>query len=370
MKPLVTILCISYNQEKYIRQTLEGFLMQEVNFDYEIIVHDDASNDGTQAIIEVFANEHPEIFRLILEKENRYSKTGVQFLNDMYKMARGKYIAVCEGDDYWSDSKKLQTQVDFLEKNKDYSIVFHPVRIFFENGEVEDSFFPDFKTGFTVKRLLQGNFIQTNSVMYRARSKNEYAQLATDVMPVDWFMHLYHAQFGKIGFIDKVMSAYRRHEGGLWWKSAQPNPEFLKKVINGHVRLASELLIMYSHPELQAVITRFIKDLVNQTISLNSYDNQIVEELIKESPDVLSRVFSENLSDYTKIQKSFDSLTVKNDKLNEDIDNLTVKNDKLNEDIRTVNVELQSVVHSKAYRIGKKLLHPLYKLKKYYSSHR
>ena len=123
-KPLVSICCLTYCHKPYISQCIEGFLMQETSFEYEIIIHDDASNDGTREILEEYASKYPTLFKLILQDENQYSK-GIDVMAILFSYATGKYIAMCEGDDYWTDPLKLQKQVDFLEKNPDYVLCTH-----------------------------------------------------------------------------------------------------------------------------------------------------------------------------------------------------------------------------------------------------
>ena len=123
MKPLLSICCTTYNQEKYIAQTLDGFLLQKTNFPIEIIVHDDASTDGTQQIIKEYAEKDSRI-KLILQTENKYSQNISPWACYCFPAAEGKYIALCEGDDYWVDALKLQKQVDSLESNPDYSIAW------------------------------------------------------------------------------------------------------------------------------------------------------------------------------------------------------------------------------------------------------
>jgi glycosyltransferase involved in cell wall biosynthesis len=123
-EPLVSICCITYNHENYIRDAIEGFLIQNTSFPFEIIIHDDASTDNTANIIEEYANKYPDLFVTILQSENQWSKGGGSiYARFVYPRARGKYIALCEGDDYWTDPLKLQKQVDFLEENPDYGIV-------------------------------------------------------------------------------------------------------------------------------------------------------------------------------------------------------------------------------------------------------
>lgn len=123
----VSIICTAYNQEKYIRNTLDGFLMQKTDFQYEIIVHDDASTDGTAAVIMEYANQYPDIIIPICQTENQYSQ-GVPFIFEhIIPKTNGKYIAYCEGDDYWFEPLKLQWQYDFMESHSDYIACGHNV---------------------------------------------------------------------------------------------------------------------------------------------------------------------------------------------------------------------------------------------------
>lgn len=120
---MVSIRCLTYNHEPYIRQCLEGFIMQKTNFRFEAVVHDDASTDGTAAIIHEYAEKYPNIIKPIYENENQYSRHDGSLDRIMNAACTGKYIALCEGDDYWTDPLKLQKQVDFLEMHSNYSLV-------------------------------------------------------------------------------------------------------------------------------------------------------------------------------------------------------------------------------------------------------
>lgn len=120
--PLLSILCITYNHENYIAQAIDSFLMQETSFPIEIVIGEDCSKDGTQLIIKEFIKKYPHVIRMV----NSESNVGyIENFRRTLKACKGKYIAICEGDDYWTDSKKLQVQVDFLEKNHDYAITYH-----------------------------------------------------------------------------------------------------------------------------------------------------------------------------------------------------------------------------------------------------
>ena len=138
--PLVSISCITYNHEPYIVQALNGFLMQKTSFPFEVLVHDDASTDRTADIIREYEKKFPKIIKPIYQKENQYSKgfTAVTATWN-FPRAQGKYIALCEGDDYWIDENKLQIQVDFLERNPEYTMCFHNAEVLNEIPDTEVS---------------------------------------------------------------------------------------------------------------------------------------------------------------------------------------------------------------------------------------
>ena len=129
-QPIVTVWCLAYNQKDFIRDALEGFVMQKTTFPFEVIVHDDASTDGTTAIVQEYARRYPDIIKPVIETENQWQKGGlkhiIHIMNEKYR--NGKYIAFCEGDDYWTAPHKLQQQVDFLESHAEYSMCFHSAK--------------------------------------------------------------------------------------------------------------------------------------------------------------------------------------------------------------------------------------------------
>ena len=221
MEILLSIVCITYNHEKFIRQTLDGFVNQKTNFKFEVIIHDDASTDKTAEIIKEYQEKYPDIIKPIFQVENKFSQ-GIPLLKRfVYPCIKSKYVAMCEGDDYWTDEYKLQKQVDFLEANPDYSICFHPVKFIYEDKPNKTNIHPSKKflsQDLTFEKLLKTNFIQTNSVVYRWRFINEsFEDIIPDaILPSDWHLHLAHAENGKIGVINDVMSVYRRHSGGVW----------------------------------------------------------------------------------------------------------------------------------------------------------
>src|SRR5690554_2111531 len=132
-KPLVSVFCVSYNHEQFIAQALDGFIMQQVDFDFEIVISDDCSTDNTRAIIEKYKNKYPHVFKDVSPQKN----LGMQ-KNWMHTLSActGTYIALCEGDDYWTDPNKLQKQVDFLEANEEYSLCVHNYVFYNQNEKV------------------------------------------------------------------------------------------------------------------------------------------------------------------------------------------------------------------------------------------
>lgn len=213
--PLVTIWCSAYNQQKYIAQAIEGFVMQKTNFPVEIYVHDDASTDDTANIIREYAVRHSQIIPICLT-ENKFSVDKSYLNRIMFEKAKGKYIAMCEGDDYWTDSSKLQKQVDFLESDPDYSICFHNVKIIHEDGSREPHLSnANQKSTTTFADLAQRNYIHTVSCVFR-NDKTAMPEWFYKMSAGDWVLHLLNAEHGKIGYLDEVMAVYRVHQGGIW----------------------------------------------------------------------------------------------------------------------------------------------------------
>lgn len=253
---LVSIVCISYNHEKFITQALEGFVSQQhLDFDIEIIIADDASTDGTQKIIAEFQQKHSNLIHSILRNKN----VGVQEnLEEALCVSKGEYIALCEGDDYWTDSEKLQKQVDYMRKHKEAAVCFHPVDVIYEDDPTKKDIFPVTEQGrvFTFKDLLNENFIQTNAVMYRRLADYRHV-VPKDILPLDWYMHILHASKSPdepIGFICESMGVYRRHSHGIWQYNKTTEHKFWLKMATSHLRMHEEVVKLFEdRPEYQAL---------------------------------------------------------------------------------------------------------------------
>lgn len=217
--PLVSICSITYNHAPYIRQCLDGFLMQKTNFKYEIIIHDDASTDGTTEIIKEYAEKYPDLITPIFQSENQYSK-GVRgfYARFVYPLAKGKYIALCEGDDYWTDPLKLQKQVDFLEANPEYVMCTHMFKNYNESNKSYTDFYNfyyDLIYDLNHYILRKDWVTQPLTLMFRssALELNEYMKYS-NAKDVTLCYHILGK--GKGILLKDVMGVYRIHEGGIW----------------------------------------------------------------------------------------------------------------------------------------------------------
>lgn len=231
----VSVICVTYNHRAFIRECLEGFVRQKTDFPFEVIVHDDASTDGTADIVREYAANYPHIIKPVLQPENQWRKGKTMSKTFIYPLIQGEYVAYCEGDDYWTDENKLQKQVDFLDANPDHSVCFHPVKIKWEGDKKASSVFPSpsfrfHKTELELSDLLKQNFMQTNSVLLRWRFHRDSYDLIPDrILPGDWFIFLLHAQLGKIKMLPDIMSVYRKHSGGIWYCARRTPEWFIRK---------------------------------------------------------------------------------------------------------------------------------------------
>ena len=227
-KPLmVTIRCFYYNQERYVRQCLEGFVMQKTDFRFEAVVHDDASTDGTAGIILEYAEKYPDIIIPIIEKENLYSRHDGSLRKAMDEQMRGKYVAVCEGDDYWIDPFKLQKQVDFMEKHPEYSMCVHPAVEFYQDASKLAFVFPQFNKSQDInfKQLVEDWVVPTASILVK-REVFPLPVWADKVYSGDMSLALMAFSKGKIFFMNEIMSFYRKHNAGVSSTSINP-PDFV-----------------------------------------------------------------------------------------------------------------------------------------------
>jgi len=212
---MVSVCCLTYNQVNYIKDTIEGFLMQKTDFTIEIIIHDDASTDGTTEIIMDYSTRHPDLIVPILQSKNQYSTGGKPFTKHLLPRLRGKYIAYCDGDDYWTDPMKLQKQFDFLENNEDYILCTHNhSTLHHERGEKIDKVKYDHSFSYDLNFYLKNQVTPTLTSFFRNIFR-DYSYLSKDNMFTDFFVFFELLKHGKGFFMADNMATYRVHKEGV-----------------------------------------------------------------------------------------------------------------------------------------------------------
>ncbi|WP_316811965.1 glycosyltransferase family 2 protein [Pedobacter heparinus] len=216
----VSICCLTYNHERYIAQAIEGFLMQKTNFPFEIIVGEDCSTDHTRIILEDYKSRYPDQIRLITSTANVGANVNAV---RVFKAAGAEYIAVCDGDDYWTDPLKLQKQIDFLEQNEDYVMCGHYSKRISENDEIHYMNFNPKPLIYSFDDVMSGNKTEISTLTIVFRNTREIqemfdAEWFTRCNAPDKFIKLYTTFISgkRIYIMPETMSCYRQHAGGMW----------------------------------------------------------------------------------------------------------------------------------------------------------
>ena len=207
----VSVLLVTYNHERYIEQAIESVLAQTAPFEYEVIISEDCSTDRTREIVAAYCRKYSERIRTIFSEKNLCDN---EVLLRAWRAARGEYITLLDGDDYWTSTAKLRKQTEFLDRNSGFSICHHPVTIVSDNGsEVGRSSCRRSDAG--LADLLKSNFIATASAMYRRGLIGEIPAWQNDVFAQDWALSVLFALHGRIGCLKETMAAYRVHAQGI-----------------------------------------------------------------------------------------------------------------------------------------------------------
>lgn len=270
--PKVSVLIITYNQQKFIRKAIDSALAQQTTFPIEILVGDDFSNDGTREIIQQYEREHPGLVIAVLHPHNMGKNGGINFLETL-KLAKGEYYALMDGDDYWTDPLKLQKQADLLDAHPDYSTVFHNALITYEDGTPSHLLNgPDMKPYYTVDDLIGEDeiwFMATSSTMYRNNIK-EYPAWFRESSSGDIPRLILKAKLGKIGYIPDVMSVYRKNRGGASFADNYYDETFLRNRIQMYRDINRELDYKYDQV-LRRNIARYYRMLLDSKQYKNRY---------------------------------------------------------------------------------------------------
>ncbi len=281
----VTIYCLVYNHEHYLKKCLDSLIHQKTNFKYSIIVHDDASTDRSAEIIRKYAEDYPDIIVPIYQKENQYKKgSGIIVRNYIEPLAKGKYIAICEGDDYWLSADKLQRQFDIMEKNPTCGICLHRTVEIKENGEMTNIEYPApvYTTGIiTPKQLFQTmtpRMYHTSSFFIRGALWHEYIKnppaykKSSNVGDVPLILY-FGSKYG-IYQINEVMSAYRRGAPSGWSNQRhRANTDYLIK-FNTSITNTFLLFDRETNKEYHSMCA--------ERISRSMYPEKVLSESLKE----------------------------------------------------------------------------------------
>ncbi|WP_367773683.1 glycosyltransferase [Flavobacterium sp. WC2421] len=289
--PLLSVCLITYNHENYILQAIEGVLMQEVDFEWELIIADDCSTDRTREIVLEYKSKYPDFIKLILQEKNVGPAKNWM---DLLATPQSKYIAYFEGDDYWTDPLKLQKQVDFLDNNNEYVLCFHPVDILKTSGIVTEDFITEVpKNHEAIEDLaLLGNYIHTPSVVFR----NIIKQFPVEFMlsPIgDFFLYMLLAESGRFKYLEEKMSVYR--EGVGIWSSRSA---YLKDFNTAYTHA-----LLVSTSKFSDMITNILLSRI--ALFLEAYGNQIDFEklcLLNTCPKVNTLIYTSLLKERENIR--------------------------------------------------------------------
>ena len=274
---LVSILCLTYNHKKYIRGCINSFLSQKIDFQFEILIHDDASDDGTSEILKAFSKEHEGLIQLVLQKENQFSKKNSRNATEhLISIARGKYIAFCDGDDYWIDDFKLQKQVNILENNPDLSgCVTNGYDLNVNDNSKrtyisEEMKAPRFKT----IDLLDGNPFLTSSSIYKREILLELVPFLSSLKYGDYYIHVYSSTRGDIGYLNEI-SCVRRYTGDGIWSSLKYDEMIIRSIQNAK-RIKKQIL---KKKKYKSKIDLYILKLYKRLLSSQKKNNKVFDSI-------------------------------------------------------------------------------------------
>lgn len=272
-RPMVSVCVQTYRHASFIEQCLNSILSQKTNFPFEIILGEDESDDGTREICERFAAQYSDKIRLFLRSRKDVIKIGGKEsgrfnFKENLKASDGKYVALCEGDDYWTDDLKLQKQVDFLESHPDYSVCFHRVQILKGEDLLDDYITRVPSATTTLTDIAKGNYIHTPTCMFRNTLK--FPDWFDEILAGDFALHILNAQKGKLYCIDEVMAVYRVHSGGIWSTRSDEDRQLMWiSVLNSLCNhLDGEVLEVLSEQRLDWAIELYKKGFKSETSSL------------------------------------------------------------------------------------------------------
>jgi glycosyltransferase involved in cell wall biosynthesis len=299
----------AYNHGKYIAQAIEGVIQQKTSFKFRLIIGEDCSTDNTRQIIENYRKENPLILKVYYHDKNIGPVENSKIL---FAEVKAKYIALCDGDDYWTDPYKLQKQVSFLEKYPDFSICFHNARILNEDYPETLSFSnrPDQKEISEFDDLAKGEFIYTPTCVFRTENFRKFPQKYYRFIN-NYTLDLHNAQYGKIKYLNEAMCVYRIHRGGIWstvmrektLMNQLPTYKFYPKYFDkkyrhyfiGHLRnMTSELITILLEKNDYKNFWRYYKDYVFYNITEMKKIKHIINLFLRANYSMVREIMKRN----------------------------------------------------------------------------
>lgn len=273
---MVSVICNAFNHGKYIRDALEGFVMQKTSFPFEVLVHDDASTDNTAEIIREYEERYPDIIKPIYQTENQHSQRVPITRTFQIPRATGKYIATCEGDDYWTDPLKLQKQVDFLEQNPEYSMcACSTVWLNMQTGKVHRVAKTDIDKDVTMEDLIlekKGRVFQYATILMKSEVYKTMPEWTREFRVGDLPLILYAAVCGKVRMLADTMAVYRYQAAGSWTAKIRDNPDYKVSMFEGTIR---------GYTAFNEATEYQYNDLVSLRIRLHKYKIALVKRDLK-----------------------------------------------------------------------------------------
>lgn len=278
--PLISICVQTYQHAKFITQCLDAILNQKTNFSFEVLLGEDESTDGTREICIEYAKKYPDKIRLFLHsRENniKIDKTPTGRFNVFYNFynAKGKYIALCEGDDYWTDKLKLQKQVDFLESHNDFVLSFHDCMVFDGSANLlkRSLLKIEYKKNLSQFELLTGTWLPTLSVVFRKESVNRLPNSMYKVLNLDTILWAYLGQFGKAHFDESTIAVYTQHSGGIW------SGKSLEYKLKNNIKTLSYISLFTVNYKVNKVLYRRVLSLIWRLTKLHFTNFNFIRSL-------------------------------------------------------------------------------------------
>ena len=296
----VSIRCLVYNHARYLRDCLEGIVSQKTDFPFEAIVHDDASTDGSADIIREYAAKYPHIIKPILQKKNLYQSVDKHLIgNSITEACTGRYWALCEGDDYWTDTKKLQKQVDFLDNHPEYSMVCTDGDVLTPEGMEHWYRYPEScDVPFSDIVSEGGLWIHTASIMYRPELLNPYPDFCRNCHVGDYPLQILMGVRGKVYFIAERMVVYRFMNPTSWTKkNSIPN-------ISRYPQYLSEIKMLQGMNQLTEgkYCDLFYKRIASYSLITAKRCHSLAKLFIKEIPEIPLYLNKKDRRDFWKIR--------------------------------------------------------------------